>query len=469
MHPFIGIVNQRKLPLLFVLFSTWVRGWSQPSPAPLSQAAYVWQRAWTEPVRQAVQEHGPAFASLIVLKAEVSWSAGQPQVVSVPIDYAALIATGRPIGLAVRIGPYPGPFATNSPATKFLCRLAESLIAEAKQHGLTPAELQLDLDCAESKLEGYRLWVQALRLRLAPMPLTITALPSWLKQPAFGPLVSSTDGYVLQVHSLERPKDASTPFTLCDPAVAKRAVERAGNFKVPFRVAVPTYGYRIAFDASGRFVGLSAEGPARSWPPEVQEREVRADPVELAGLTQFWATNHPPAMRGLIWYRLLITNDILNWRWPTLSAIVDLRSPRESARAESRRVETGLVEISLVNNGELDISSRLAVEVRWSREGEARLMAADGLRGFEAADEGPSALRLQNLSQSCRLPAGEKQVIGWLRFNQDREVQVELKRLLLREDPKEDHSKLEHSGRLSTPAGGVPPTTGQPKINAQGR
>src|SRR4029077_10218524 len=124
------------------------------------------------------------------------------------------------------------------------------------------------------------------------------------------------------VHSLERPRSLNSPFTLCDPAAARRAVERAADFGIPFRVALPTYGYRIAFDAAGRFVGLSAEGPARSWPTGVQEREVRADPIQLAQLTQFWTTNHPPAMRGLIWYRLLITNDILNWRWPTLSAIV---------------------------------------------------------------------------------------------------------------------------------------------------
>ena len=38
----------------------------------------------------------------------------------------------------------------------------------------------------------------------------------------------------------------------------------------------------------------------------------------------------------------------------------------------SRRVESGLVEISLANAGELDVSSRLAVEVRWSK---ARLIA----------------------------------------------------------------------------------------------
>ena len=69
------------------------------------------------------------------------------------------------------------------------------------------------------------------------------------------------------------------------------------------------------------------------------------------------------------------------------------RSPKESFRAESRHVEPGLVEINLVNDGELDISSRLAVEVRWFRGTGTRLWAADGLRGLKVEDGGPSSLQ----------------------------------------------------------------------------
>jgi len=97
---------------------------------------------------------------------------------------------------------------------------------------------------------------------------------------------------------------------------------------------------------------------------------------------------------------------------------------RERFHAVARRVESGLVEISLVNDGELDISSRLAVEARWS---DARLVAGDGLRGFELAEQNVSAAKFQNQLSQFRLPAGEKQIIGWLRLDQDREVQVEVK------------------------------------------
>jgi hypothetical protein len=121
--------------------------------------------------------------------------------------------------------------------------------------------------------------------------------------------------------------------------------------------------------------------------------------------------------------------DNFNWHWPTLDAIVASRSPRESLRSETRQVETGLVEINLVNDGELDLSSRLVVEVRWSRSGGARLVAADGLHGFTMLNTGTSPILFQNRSQPGRFAAGDRQTIGWLRFDRECEVQIEIKKL----------------------------------------
>lgn len=394
----------------------------------LPQEAYVWQRLWNEPVIVAITNHGGAFSNLVVLRGEVGWHGGHPEMTPVRVDYAALAATRRPVGIALRIDGFAGPFNATNQTSEFLCELADNLITEARTNGIDPSEFQIDFDCAASKLAGYRVWITAIRRHIQPTRLTITVLPSWLKEPSFKPLAEATDGYVLQVHSLERPKNIAAPFTLCDPAAAQRAVELAGKIGVPFRVALPTYGYLLAFDKNGRFVGLSAEGPGKSWPADVQVREVRANPLEMAKLAEFWATNRPTAMRGIIWYRLPVAVDNFNWHWPTLGAIVASRFPKESIRGEARRIETGLVNINLVNDGDLDLSSRLVVEVRWSRAGGARLIAADGLHGFNPLTAGTSSITFQPQSQPGRLPAGETQTIGWLRFDRDCEVQIELKK-----------------------------------------
>ncbi|MBE0539987.1 MAG: DUF3142 domain-containing protein [Verrucomicrobia bacterium] len=391
----------------------------------LQHEVYVWQRAWTQPVRSAISDHGTNFTALTVLKAEVSWQDKRPQVARVALDYPSLVKTRRPVGIALRIGPYSGPFTTNDSITTFLADLAASLVTEAQSNHLPLAELQIDFDSAASKLDGYRVWVEAIQRRVAPLPVTITALPSWLKSPAFERLAIVATNYVLQVHSLERPRSADAPFTLCDPRAASRAVERAGRIGVPFRVALPTYGYLLAFDVGGKFLGLAAEGPRPNWPADAQLREVHSDPIELAELVRDWTQNRPAALRGVIWYRLPVTTDKFNWRWPTLRAILESRLPREILRVESRRVEAGLMEISLVNDGELDISSRLAVEVRWSN---ARLVAGDGQQGFELVEQDVSAARFQTQPAFRRLPAGERLTMGWLRFDRDCEVQCEVKK-----------------------------------------
>jgi hypothetical protein len=394
--------------------------------AGLPQDVYLWQRAWTEPVLKSLAEHGESFTTIVVLNAEVTWNGGKPQLVQIPINYQALAQTKRGIGLALRVGPYSGPFGRTDPAAVCLSDLAAKLVAECRAAGIKPSELQIDFDCAASKLDGYRVWVDMVRERVAPVPTLITALPSWLDRAEFKTLVRATDGYVLQVHSLERPKSYDSTFALCDPAAARRAVAIASGLGVPFRVALPTYGYLLAFDGKGRFIGLSAEGPAKSWPADARLREVRADPLKMAELVVEWSRESPSLLQGIIWYRFSVADDVFNWRWPTFEAIVQMRIPRKSVRVDSHRVEPGLTEISLVNDGEVDISSRVAVQTRWTG---ARLMAGDGIHGFEIKDRGASSVRFETGARPNRLSAGEKQVIGWLRLSDDREVQLEMEQL----------------------------------------
>jgi hypothetical protein len=432
---------------------------------PLRHEVYVWQRAWTSPVRSAVAQHATNFSALCVLKAEVSWKDRKPQVTRVSVDYATLAGMHQPIGLALRIGPYAGPFtpppeldnslegrarhfvraaelrgndgahgvtrptnplSESDAITIFLTDLAASLVAEARTNHVKPGELQIDFDCAESKLDGYRVWLTAIQRRVAPLPVTITALPSWLDARAFKRLAAIATNYVLQVHSLARPADIHAPFTLCDSRAAQRAVERAGRIGVPFRVALPTYGYVMAFDRGGRFIGLSAEGSRPNWPEGAQLREVGADPLAMAALVQGWGVRRPEAMRGVIWYRLPVAADNLNWRWPTLGAIVASRPLAEKLRCVSQRVEPGLVEIILANGGELDVSSRLAVEVRWT---DGQLMAGDALRDFVIVGHSASTAKFQTKSNSIRLRAGDSMKVGRLRFDHDCEVRCEVKKL----------------------------------------
>ena len=50
------------------------------------------------------------------------------------------------------------------------------MLSEAKWHGVRLSEFQLDFDCAQQKLAGYRLWLGALRPMVRPVRFVITTL-----------------------------------------------------------------------------------------------------------------------------------------------------------------------------------------------------------------------------------------------------------------------------------------------------
>jgi hypothetical protein len=387
----------------------------------LTNDVYVWQRAWTDPVREAIALHGTNFGELVALSAEVTWLKSGPHVVRVPLDYELLRAPARPVGLALRVGSFSGPMAAAN--VEELTAIASALLAEAKTNNLAVSELQVDFDCAESKLDDYRAWISIVRAQVAPVPVTITTLPAWLKRSAFKQLIAAVDGYVLQVHSLDRPKTG--PFTLCNPANARAAVEQAARLGQPFRVALPTYGYAVGFDKRGHFAGLSAEGPSRTWPADVSVREVRADAAQLASLISEWQRNRPQALTGIIWYRLPIQGETLNWNWPTLASVMNGHSPRSDLKLEVRRPKTGLLELDLLNAGTGEHRSNCGISVSWNA---ARLIACDGLDGFEAGENGFSSLTFSNRGAVKVIGPGERRMIGWLRLDHETEVKVALEK-----------------------------------------
>jgi hypothetical protein len=390
----------------------------------LPHEVYVWQRSWGAKVPEALDRTAPHAAGFCVLAAEVSWRRGRARVVRVRPDYAALARTGRPVGFALRIGPWSGPFDADGPAAKTLAQLAVAVVRDARSAGVEPAELQIDFDCAESRLDGYRNWVAAIRDAVRPTPVTLTALPCWLDRHAFEPLARAADGYVLQVHSLDPPDSPAAPVVLCDPARAVGWVEEAARIGVPFRVALPTYGYLVAFDRAGRCIGLAAEGPRRTWDAGTRLRVARSDPLAMHALVEAWERDRPAALERIVWYRLPVAGDRLNWSGATLNAILAGRTPRRAVGVEANSSEEELVELTLVNEGELGSAPPARIVVAWQG---ASLVAADGLRGYAAERGGPQTLCLRaGAGGFQRLAPGERWAVGWLRFDAKPEVKTDV-------------------------------------------
>lgn len=381
---------------------------------PLPQEAYVWQRQWTPAVREAVGRT-EGLSRLVTLGAEVDFRREPVRVARVPLD-PALKAAGRPVGVALRIHTFPGRFTDSPEAVRRVVRLATGLAAEARERGIALAEIQLDYDCPESRLDDYPALIAAVREAVRPVPVTLTALPSWLRRErAFERVIAAADGYVLQVHFLDPIAKAGDPLVLCDPEAARRAVERAARLRRPFRVALPTYGYQVVFGADGRRAGVAAEGPPILPPSGGTVRTVRSDPEAMAELVRGWTADRPAALAGILWYRLPIAGDRLNWPGPTFAAVRAGRAPRAEVAAEARSPAPGLVEIDLVNRGEAEAPWPARIRIGWT---DLRMIAADGLAGYRIGSDGPRGARIvrQDRPEAPSRP-GDRRTVAWLRFD----------------------------------------------------
>lgn len=349
----------------------------------------------------------------VVLAAQVSLDKAKP--VEPAVDFAALQATGKPVGLGVRVEPYFGPFREDDEAIRRIVKVVQSRIVAARAVGIQPSEVQIDFDCAESKLAGYRTWLRVLREAVKPVPVCPTVLPSWLERGEFAALARESGSFVLQVHCVAPPRRVADTRRLTDPDRARRWVEQAARIGVPFRVALPTYAYLVAFDAAGKPLGVSAEGSSSRWPENVQVVRWEADSAEIAQLVAEWTESRPAFLQGVIWYRLPIASDALNWRWPTLAAVMQGRAPASALRVAASDAQPS--EIELVNEGERDERLPLRIEATWDN---GRLVAGDALAGYELERStsaiSPHAVFVRRPGEELsRLPPGNRRRIGWLR------------------------------------------------------
>jgi hypothetical protein len=385
-----------------VLLSILVAGCSRQPAAhgPLAHEVYVWQRHWTSAVREGIDRAAPAVAGFDVLIGEI----GADRVAVAEVDYAALARTGKPVSLGLRMAAYAGEFSARARPFRQAVEMLQSALSRAREAGLPIAQLQLDFDCPSKHLAGYANWVRELRATFSPVPLAITALPDWLGQRDFRDLARAAGDFVLQVHSVPG-RPAAKPV-LCDPAAARSSVERASHLGVPFRVALPTYSCVLLTDENGRVVGIHAEESPSS--PTAGQIILRSDAVEMAALVQEWEKHRPPNLHGVIWYRLPIDSNRLNWRWPTLAAILAGKTPQPVGAMHLVPSGDQIEDIVLENRGDADwpIPTDIALP--------ADTAAADGVNGFQL-ETTPGHPWILHGKEGRMLAPGARLVCGWLR------------------------------------------------------
>ncbi|MFM0244930.1 DUF3142 domain-containing protein [Paraburkholderia sediminicola] len=385
------------VPLL-VLLLTLVGACGKP-PAPLSNDAYIWQRKWTPSVTSAIEYSSGFVQTWHVLAAEKDtqddWTIVSP-------DWATLTAAHTPVTAVIRIDGQLDDLNT-LPVARIV-----KLAADWKQHGVTLAAIEIDHDCATSRLAAYTHFLAALRAQLDPtVKLTITALPTWLDSPALDALLAQADESILQVHAVVNPAQG-----LFDPTQARAWLGAfAQRTKHPWRVALPTYGSRVTWGDDGRVAGIESERPmllANGFTQGVSH-ELVAQPEQISAFVTRIERDALPGLKGIVWFRLPTDADERAWSLVTWRAVLT-RAPLAAAIAADVRTsaqQPGLYDVSLVSGGNTDAPLPAVVRTDSSCE------AADGINGY-ALDYDARGMLLRRV-QPGLLRAGMRRDIGWLR------------------------------------------------------
>ena len=384
---------------------------------PLRQRGYIWQREWTPAVVDSLSQAARRMDGVVILGAEINFAGKKPEIAKASIDWEAVKQQVEHPSVALRVAPFAGPFRADDASTKTIVDVAKEILADARGHEVKIEEFQFDFDCAQKNLEGYRVWLRALRQAIQPIRFVVTVLPAWLDHPEFPSLVREADSYVLQVHSVPI---FSGSAKLCDSHSARKWAEKAAELGLPFSVALPTYSGVAGYGPDGKLLSVAMDSVQPSWPPGTRILEFGADANEIAALVDTWQKARPPQLRELLWYRVPIATDTRNWRWVTLSAVMAGRRPEHKLQL----VQEGdnPIDLSILNAGEADEQVNSEVMAAWNGSG---LDASDALSGWNVRTENGRAIFKATGQHGIRLPPGATCKIGWLRFDQTTNLRIE--------------------------------------------
>lgn len=373
-------------------------GHETPQEIPLSHDAYVWQRQWTPALKEALAVAGPWVSAWHVLGAEIG---RHGQFFPIAIDSMAVAQTGRPVVLVVRIN---GQLSGWEPEA--ITKASLALVANWRKSRLLVVGLEIDHDCATSRLPGYAKFLGQLRQTMAGqgLSLVITALPSWLGAPALLNLLGQVDEAVLQVHSVSNPRQG-----LFDPEQAGAWVKEFSAISpVRFRVALPTYGSRIAWDAGGRVLAVESEMPMGLAGSRTQELGV--SPEAVGTFLNTWRHHILPGFTGVAWFRLPTSNDQRAWSLSTWKAVMEGRKlmPKFTAVAVPGEY-TGVFDVFVTNESDLDGPVPKEIHIMSTQ----RCSSADAL-GAYYIERSQQEVQF-HLAKPATLQAHHRSIIGWVR------------------------------------------------------
>lgn len=380
--------------LAWLLLACGLASCAHPS-APLANDAYVWQRQWTPALVRSLADNGSSVRAWRVLAGEMD---GQGHWRTFTPDWRALKASGRPVMAVLRI---EGQLRQWDEAT--LLADATSVLAPWRAQQLAFAGIEIDHDCATSRLPDYAHFLRALRPSLlASEQLSVTALPTWLDSSDIDAVLAQADEAVLQVHAVQSPRAG-----LFNPERARLWMTAfARHTRKPWRVALPAYGTRVSWDEQGRVSTIESERPTLVGGGGASE--LFADPRAMQAFVSGLDANAPEGLSGIVWFRLPTGEDERAWSIASWRAVLARERLQTSLKVTAERTDDPQrYDVQVLNAGNADVPLPPLLRI------DGRCEAADGINGY-ILQRGSSGLYLQRARVGV-LRAGRQSTVGWVR------------------------------------------------------
>lgn len=370
------------------------------------------------------------ISSILPLAAEVGFSKSEqkPVVQWITLNGKTLSSFPTPKHLVIRIGSSAAQTTWNIDSCEAIGQVCRNLVARSAREKWEISGIQIDYDCPASRLGDYAKLLRFLRIlpELKSLELSFTALPSWLdtSKNGFQQLNDSVDYFVLQVHALQLPKSANDSVVIIDPQQARRAVERAGKLKFPFYVALPTYSSFIVYDEkNGKVTDVISEDLGTGQLSSSQKMMLgESSPKQMAQLVREW-TDSPPSlsMKGIIWYRLPVSTDLLNWPTETWKIVMSGTAPKSRVEIFVESQEEGFARISVLNSGQQP-ESNLPEIITLTAPPQNSIASGDGGRWYRISSNRNAKTKslsfelIPTKNDLAPLPVGRSVPVGWIRL-----------------------------------------------------
>lgn len=302
---------------------------------------YIWQRVWTPSIDSSIMHSRSEFPVLHVLVSEMEPGG---RIIDINPDYSFLVSNTIKIIPVFRIDGHSPDSSWESVISHI-----ETVVRKIKEKNVTIQGIEIDYDCADSKLSYYAVVLCKIRQLIdSSLTLSITTLPSWINKSGLSQVLKEVNYSILQVHSVMGPEKG-----LFDDKSAFNTIIRYNSITpVPFRVALPAYGSLILFDDKGKAVSVENE-IVRALRNHSCAKEYEVNPVIVNNMINNLNKKSLKKLQGYVWFRLPVTEDKRSWELTTLLAVINNKKLFSHLKVISEKKD-GIFDIKLQNVGNID-------------------------------------------------------------------------------------------------------------------